>query len=197
MRHTGYFTRIYQLLWRKFKDIFQNSLCTFLQVIRRCPTFLDLPELIKYFLVLTWHFSGSFMNVLVTFSDRQWQRLFWAIGHFLDIYVTSLTFSLVRPRPGKDKTSIYEVKLTPKTGFRLKNNFLLIECQILDWGSLHGYSITFIMSSWIIQIGLFSFLSLRHLVYAWVPRGRLQPSLLCLNLRLPSLGNKPAMIISY
>lgn len=59
----------------------------------------------------------------------------------------------------------------------------------------HGYAVTFIMMSWIIQIGLFSLLSLRRLIYAWVPRGRLQ-SFLCLNLRLPVPGNKPAMIIN-
>ena len=59
----------------------------------------------------------------------------------------------------------------------------------------HGYAVTFIMMSWIIQIGLFSLLSLRRLIYAWVPRGRLQ-SILCLNLRLPVPGNKPAMIIN-
>lgn len=53
------------------------------------------------------------------------------------------------------------------------------------------------MMSWIIQIGLFSLLSLRQLIYAWVPRGRLQLSTLCLNPRLPVLGNKPAMIINH
>lgn len=52
------------------------------------------------------------------------------------------------------------------------------------------------MMSWIIQIGLFSLLSLRQLIYAWVPRGRLQLSFLCLNPSLPVLGNKPAMIIN-
>lgn len=51
--------------------------------------------------------------------------------------------------------------------------------------------------SWIIQIGLFGLLSLRRLIYAWVPKGRLQLSFLCLNLRLPVLGNKPAMIINH
>ena len=52
------------------------------------------------------------------------------------------------------------------------------------------------MMSWIIQIGLFSLLSLRQLIYAWMPKGRLQLSFLCLNLRLPVLGNKPVMIIN-
>lgn len=52
------------------------------------------------------------------------------------------------------------------------------------------------MMSWIIQIGLFSLLSLRQLIYARVPRGRLQVSFLCLNPSLPVLGNKPAMIIN-
>ncbi len=52
------------------------------------------------------------------------------------------------------------------------------------------------MMSWIIQIGLFGLLSLRRLIYAWVPRGRLQLSFPCLNLRLPVWGNKPAMIIN-
>lgn len=52
------------------------------------------------------------------------------------------------------------------------------------------------MMSWIIQIGLFSLLSLRQLIYAWVPRGRLQLSFLCLKPSLPVLGNKPAMIIN-
>ena len=61
----------------------------------------------------------------------------------------------------------------------------------------HGYVVTSIMICWIIQIGLFSLLSLRRLIYAWVPRGRLQLSFLCLNLRLPVLGNKPAMIINH
>lgn len=51
--------------------------------------------------------------------------------------------------------------------------------------------------SWIIQISLFSLLSLKRLIYAWVPRGRLQLSSLCLNLRLPVLGNKPAIIINH
>lgn len=60
----------------------------------------------------------------------------------------------------------------------------------------HGYSLTSIMMGWIIQIGLFSLLSLRQLIYAWVPRGRLQLSFLCLNLSLPVPGNKPAMIIN-
>lgn len=52
------------------------------------------------------------------------------------------------------------------------------------------------MMSWIIQIGLFILLSLKQLLYAWVLTGRLQLSFLCLNLSLPVLGNKPAMIIN-
>lgn len=51
-------------------------------------------------------------------------------------------------------------------------------------------AVTFIMMSWISQIGLFSSLSLRQLIYAWVPRGRLQLSSFCVNLRLLVLGNK-------
>lgn len=57
-----------------------------------------------------------------------------------------------------------------------------------------GFTLTSIMMSWIIQIGLFSLLSLRWLIYAWVPRGRLQLSFLCLYLWLPVVGNKPMII---
>lgn len=60
----------------------------------------------------------------------------------------------------------------------------------------HGYRDTSIMMSWIIEIGLFSLLSLWQLIYAWVPRGRLQLSFHCLNPGFPVLGNKPAMIIN-
>lgn len=59
-----------------------------------------------------------------------------------------------------------------------------------------GYDVTFIMMSWIIQIGLFSCLSLRRIIHARVPRDRL-PSFLCLNLRLPMPDNTPAMIINH
>lgn len=57
-----------------------------------------------------------------------------------------------------------------------------------------GFTLTSIMMSWIIQIGLFSLLNLRWLIYAWVTRGRLQLSFLCLYLRLPVVGNKPMII---